>query len=542
MFVKIFIKFHCFKKSAKHSGDKMKKFIFLAALLFTAQMFVVTSAQEKWPLDYNKENTGADCPVPYMTILEKLPLVKNLPDPFEWADGRGRIKFYSDWRIKREQIGTQIQYFEIGEKPSRPDTITANYSKSDSVLTVNVTVNGHTLKLTSKVNLPSGTGPFPVMIGMNIPVKFLIPASILKSRNIITMKFDANQVTSYWKPSNSDPYYKLYPRLNLDNTGQYSAWSWGVSRIIDGLELVKKMLPVDLNHIGVVGCSYSGKMALFAGAFDERIALTIALESGGGGATSWRYSHTEPAGTVEDVDRTNYNWFRNDMRQFSGNNVYYMPEDHHELMAMVAPRALYTTGNTDYTWLSNKSCYVACKAAKKVYDALGIPDRFGFSIVGGHMHCRVPDSQVTEIQAFIDRFLFNKKTVKTSGISDSPFNFDLSQWITWTNPVFTKGTTYYTDLDYPANYQTDLDTMIITFKWKKLKQAEMYHFELSSDPSFVKVDKDFSTTDTTKTFKNFIQGKRYFWRVQVKTAEGLGLWSSEWSFVTKRRPFIFRRK
>jgi hypothetical protein len=32
------------------------------------------------------------------------------------------------------------------------------------------------------------------------------------------------------------------------------------------------------------GCSYADKMALFAGAFDERIALTIAQESGGGGA------------------------------------------------------------------------------------------------------------------------------------------------------------------------------------------------------------------------------------------------------------------
>ena len=97
--------------------------------------------------------------------------------------------------------------------------------------------------------------------------------------------------------------------LQLDNTGQYSAWAWGVSRIIDGLELVQNVLPIDLKHIAVTGCSYAGKMALFAGAFDERIALTIAQESGGGGATSWRYSQTEPAGSVETLGATSHQWF-----------------------------------------------------------------------------------------------------------------------------------------------------------------------------------------------------------------------------------------
>ena len=520
----------------------MKKLILLFTLLFAAQIFVYTSAQEKLPLVYNKENTGADCPVPYMPILEKLPLVKSLPDPFEWADSTSRIMYYSDWRIRRAQIGDQIQYFEIGEKPPRPDTITANYSKSDSMLTVKVTKNGQTLTLTSKVNLPSGNGPFPILIGMNMPPDFLIPSSILSSHKIVILTFNADQVTSYWKPSNSNPYFKLYPELNLDNIGQYSAWSWGVSRLIDGLELVKNNLPIDVKHIGVVGCSYAGKMALFAGAFDERIALTIALESGGGGATSWRYSQTEPAGTVEDIDDTNYTWFKRDMRQFSGNNVYYMPEDHHELMAMVAPRALYVTANPEYTWLTNPSCYVASNAAKKVYDALGVPDRFGYSIVGKHLHCRVPESQVPEIEAFIDKFLFGKHNVNTTNIADSPYKIDLSKWIPWTVPTFSQGTTYYTNLDNPVNSQQNVDTTSITFQWNKVKGAEMYHFELTTDPSFEKIDKDYSTTDTSKTLTHFPQGQVYYWRVQVKTAAGLGLWSSEWSFVTKRKPFFFGRR
>ncbi len=71
--------------------------------------------------------------------------------------------------------------------------------------------------------------------------------------------------------------------------------------MIDGLELVRNELPIDLKHLAVTGCSFAGKMALFAGAFDERIALTIAQESGGGGAAAWRVSET--LGNVETLGK-----------------------------------------------------------------------------------------------------------------------------------------------------------------------------------------------------------------------------------------------
>ncbi|MCX6144746.1 MAG: T9SS type A sorting domain-containing protein [Ignavibacteriales bacterium] len=508
----------------------MRKQVILLSLLLNACLFVDSFAQQM-PLVYQVENTGADCSRPFLLSFDQLPTIQALPDPFAWADGRGRISNFSDWRYRRAEIGVQIQNYEIGEKPVRPDTIQASYS--GGVLTVNVTVNGQTLTLTSRVILPAGTGPFPAVIGMNSS-SGSIPSTIFSSRDIAQITFSHNQVTTYGGPKTTDPYYRLYPYLNPDNTGQYSAWAWGVSRIIDGLELVQNVLPIDLKHIAVTGCSYAGKMALFAGAFDERVALTISQESGGGGATSWRYSHSEPSGSVEKIDNTDYNWFMNSMKQFSGDNVWRLPEDHHELMAMCAPRALLVTANPDMTWLSNPSCYVCSKACQKVYNALGIADRFGFSIVGGHPHCQVPSNQTPEIEAFVKKFLLGIDTVNTN-IATTPYNTDLSSWITWTTPTLSNGTSFiaWASLIYPANLQKGLDKNV-TFKWNKVQDAQKYFIQVSIDPTFTTISKiDSTTTDTTKTFADLLPGKAYFWRVQVNNAAGSsGPWSDVWSFTT----------
>ena len=132
--------------------------------------------------------------------------------------------------------------------------VTASYT--NGLLTVTVTVGTNTLTLTSQVILPSGSGPFPAVIGMNSPNGSL-PSSLFTSRNIARITYNHNQVTTYGNQQNTDPYYQLYgPALNSISTGQYSAWAWGVSRIIDGLQLVTNTLPIDVKHICVTGCSY----------------------------------------------------------------------------------------------------------------------------------------------------------------------------------------------------------------------------------------------------------------------------------------------
>jgi len=400
-------------------------------LLLIVSSSLSLSAQ-KIPFVYGVENTGAKFTKAALPTLEQLPVIEPLTDPFAWSDGKGRSAKFKNWSHRRAEIGAEIEHYEIGKKPDRPDTITASYS--GDTLRVNVTENGKTLTLTSRITLPSGKGPFPAVIGIGRGSGSL-PAEIFASRGIAQIPFNFTQVMAHNQKRGNEPINKLYPELI--SMGAYSAWSWGVSRLIDGLELVSKELPIDLKHLAITGCSFAGKMALYAGAFDERIVLTIAQESGGGGAAAWRVSET--LGKVETLGATSHVWFQESMFQFAGENVSKLPFDHHELMAMIAPRALLVLGNPDYVWLADESGYVSCRAAHEVWKTFGISDRFGFSVVAGHGHCQLPKSQYPEVEAFVEKFLLGNTSASTN-VTISPYqHVDYSRWFGWWgtgNPVF----------------------------------------------------------------------------------------------------------
>jgi hypothetical protein len=404
------------------------------------------------PRVYSAQNTGARFPRPHLPSFGRLPIIRPLPDPFRFFSGQRNTSFAS-WERHRNQIMAAIEKYEIGPVPSCSQcAITARYvppaaSGGSGILTVRVVRNGKTVTLTSSVYLPQGMGkgPFPVLIPMTIAsmrlhgktIRFAPPKSpnygslpprIFKNLPIATINYVSTQVARYCASglcsNTKDPFYLLYPNLcagacrGASNSGIYAAWTWGMDRLIDGIDIAVHQrvhpLPIEMKRLAVTGCSFAGKMALFAGAFDERVALTIAQESGGGGATSWRFSHQiEARNSVEDIGDTNYNWWAGQMKQFSGDNVYKLPVDQDELMDMVAPRALLETGNTEFYWLSNGSNYVASRATQRVYDTLGVEDRFGFYLDGDHAHCAVRPAEVPVIEAFVDKFMLDKADVNT---------------------------------------------------------------------------------------------------------------------------------
>ncbi|HKF49898.1 MAG TPA: hypothetical protein VKB38_21225 [Terracidiphilus sp.] len=393
------------------------------------------------PLVYQAENTGSHFPAPTFPSFAKLPIIRPLPDPFRSVDG-SRDTWFTSWERRRNEIMAALEQYEIGPKPDCHDcTITSTYTppaagSQTGSLQVVVTRNGKSLTLNERVWLPSGqgNGPFPVVIAMSLafPPFFVppvpnygsLPKSVFANQPIATIDYFHNDVTEYSffgiADHTKDPFYQLYPELcagtcpgGTSNSGQYAAWSWGVSRLLDGMEIATHQannpLPIDMSHIAVTGCSYAGKMALYAGALDERIALTVAQENGGGGAPAWRVSHEiEAQGTVEDIDDTDYNWFAGQMKQFAGANVYKLPIDQDEVMALVAPRALLETGNTEFYWLSNGSNYVSARATQRIYNALGIGDRFGFYIDGNHNHCATLPAEAPAISSFVGKFMLGQ--------------------------------------------------------------------------------------------------------------------------------------
>jgi len=383
--------------------------------------------QKSIPLVYSVENSGEKYAAPDMPELDKLPRIKTLPDPFAWANGKGRSIKFKDWERRRSEIINQLQHYELGLKPTVCKKDVEASIQNDSIIVI-VHENGQSLRLSASVKYPSsGKGPFPAIIGIGFGTGSL-PPDIFDTRDIVQIAFNFTQVMAHTQKRGQEPINRLYP--DLVEMGAYSAWPWGISRIIDGLEIIGKKSRIDLKHLAVSGCSFAGKMALFAGAFDERIALVIAQEPGGGGVDAWRVSET--LGHVETLGNTSHQWFKESMFQFAGENVSRLPIDHHELAALVAPRALLVLGNTDYEWLAEPSNYVSCHAAHKVWETFGIGDRMGFSIQGGHMHCALPDSQRPEVEAFVDKFLLGKQDVNTSIMRANMFkDMDYMKWMPW---------------------------------------------------------------------------------------------------------------
>jgi hypothetical protein len=146
--------------------------------------------------------------------------------------------------------------------------------------------------------------------------------------------------------------------------GVIAAWAWGISRAVDYLVTDKD---IDAKRIAVVGHSRLGKAAMVAGAFDERIALTVPLQAGMGGTAPDRGKIGE---SVKAINDRFPHWFNDEFKKFNAQPER-LPFDQNCLMAMVAPRAVLIGCATEDTWSNPTGQFEMMREADATYRFLG---------------------------------------------------------------------------------------------------------------------------------------------------------------------------
>jgi (4-O-methyl)-D-glucuronate---lignin esterase len=380
------------------------------------------------------EDSGVDCARPNLPAANQLPNVAAHPDPFLMTNGT-RISTKAEWTCRRAEIKAQVEEYESGPKPV-VDKANVTGAFANNVLTVGVSEQGRQISFDVTINRPSGAqGAIPLLIGIG---GSSLDNSVFSQNGVASTNLNNNAMGAQAGGGSRGTgiFYDLYG--NNNPASSMIAWAWGVSRIIDALEKTPEA-NIDPARIAVTGCSRNGKGALTAGAFDERVALTIPQESGAGGSASWRVSQAGSNGgeNVQTLQSAagEQPWFRANFGQnFSNGNVTRLPFDHHSVMGMVAPRALLVIDNR-IDWLGIDSTFTAGSIASEIWQALGIGDRMGYWQTTGHTHCAFPGEQRAALEAYVQKFLVGGGTGDTNLLRGDQANADLARWQTWQTPT-----------------------------------------------------------------------------------------------------------
>lgn len=374
------------------------------------------------------EDEGADCPV---SLPGSLPADAKLPDPFKKIDGT-RISAKSDWRCRRAEIKKLAERYVYGEKPVKPASVTGTVSNTN--LTVNVTHNGKSAAFSSRVELPSGSGPFPAVVVLG---GFGADTAAIKAAGAAVITYDPYVVGKEGTPRNNKQgaFYSIYG--SSSSTGLLAAWSWGVSRMIDVIEQSGGGV-LKADAVGVTGCSRFGKGAFTIGVLDQRIALTMPIESGSAGVPIFRGIPGEGAQSLGSA-YGEQPWLGDAFGSFT-NNPNTLPVDTHEMVAMVAPRGLFIMDNPHIANLGPRSASVAALGGAEVYKALGAGDNITYwSDIQDGSHCANRPEWRDPLQKNIQKFLLKTGNAPGAMRISAKAAGNLSGWRDWQTPVLTGG-------------------------------------------------------------------------------------------------------
>ena len=375
--------------------------------------------------------TGKPAPVPVDCVLPELPDAENLtyfneklPDPFTFLDGT-KVTTKAQWDCRRKEILAIAEKYLYAPVPPAPDAVTGTVN--GGAISIDVTVGATTANFTASI---TGEGE-AIVVGGNIPGG---------NKSLTFGAGFEGQIQNLFGFSELNP--------NI-------ARGWMIDRVMDVLEQ-NPGSGHDPQKLAVTGCSGCGKGSLLTGVF-SRVPLTIIIESGGGGATSFRQVEwfrngegqsvwTCPDGPPQGIDNLEDNgacgpWVTSAARSFRDNpeRVYNLPIDQHLLLATIAPRyVVHFTNDNGAGWchLAGTSEALAAYAAKPVWNALGVPERMGFSMYSA-FHCTASEEQTSLIGEMV-RLAFNGDTTANTNVLNilpngvqQPVSEWNAMWIDW---------------------------------------------------------------------------------------------------------------
>ena len=358
--------------------------------------------------DKDANDTGSDA-LAELELVDPAdwPASEEPPDVLTSTASGAPIRTPDDWwAVRRPELHTLFQHYVYGYVPE-PENVEATVLFEGPAQDASATLREVELTTgppgtpTARVALwiPPGKGPFPVLLGLNKCgnhstsmddqlgiARFWVnddcdsseagrglrdgswPADLVVERGFILATvhqsdFDPDDV------EDTDFSDGIHPHIALDapddaRWASISAWSWGLSRVVDHLETVDE---VDPERIGVIGHSRRGKAALWAAALDDRIALAVPHQSGTAGATLSRSYNGEPVATMNELFPT---WFPANFKAF-GERETHLPVDQHMLLAMVAPRRVLVTNGSGDFWADPEGALRAVELAEPVFELLG---------------------------------------------------------------------------------------------------------------------------------------------------------------------------
>ena len=304
--------------------------------------------------------------------FEDLPASREMPDLMRFADGR-RVTDLEDWELRREEMKAVLLYYQYGRMPAAPERVSAQMESrkrhssdkgTDERWTLRIESNGRpSLKMRFALYVPEGDGPFPVVIREEGTLGRTKQIGMFLERGYMFVEYARHDLD----PDRKDTVGAAQAAYPEYDWATLAVWAWGGMRMVDWLE---SRDDVDGKMIAITGHSRGGKMALLAGAMDERFALVVPNGSGAGGAGSYR--HLGPGAESGGMNDKPH-WYHERMQRFAEKEER-LPFDQHFLKALVAPRALLCTESTDDLFANPWGTYVTSREAGKawrLYDKSG---------------------------------------------------------------------------------------------------------------------------------------------------------------------------